>query len=336
MVGFGGLAGAATSLLEQTNWAAWTPALVAGSAAVGLFGVVGPKALPLFGRAALLLFSGASLVFAPGGSGPLLFALLFGLAISWGERGARLAMTIAAATAAAALAFFVHRQVANATELQFLPLVARFALAGAAFSAVSLFAVAVRHVQFSRDQVATEYGRLRDRTAGEVQELVVRAHGVWTRAGACLSEEDDNRRLLEEAVMRLFQTAGRWSEIERDGSQMPAAALADRMESLDRRIQAAEDAVVRKQYQQARAALAEQVRYLKDIGVSRERVLARMHNYLAAMERLHLALVNVESASASREALVGILSDLRELGEDIDIGAAAVGEVERVSSGAKG
>jgi hypothetical protein len=132
-----------------------------------------------------------------------------------------------------------------AAELNALPFAMRLSMAGAAFSAVSLFAVATRHLQVQRDLVAIEYNRLKDRTSGEVQELVIRANGVWNRASASRTEQDENRKLLEEAVMRLFHTARRWSDIDNDNSSLRASALVDRMESLDRRIEAADDNVVR-------------------------------------------------------------------------------------------
>ena len=55
-----------------------------------------------------------------------------------------------------------------------------------------------------------------------------------------------------------------------------------------------------------------------------------MHNYLAAMERLRLALINHRSADASAKSseVAPILADLAELGQEIDLGSQAMGEVE--------
>jgi hypothetical protein len=53
-------------------------------------------------------------------------------------------------------------------------------------------------------------------------------------------------------------------------------------------------------------------------------VVARLHNYLATMERLHLATRNVAATDASQEPLEGLLADLRELGDDMDVPYASV------------
>ena len=107
------------------------------------------------------------------------------------------------------------------------------------------------------------------------------------------------------------------------------------MESLEQRIANTEDEITRNQYEQAKAALAEQLRYIKDIGTSRERVLARMHNYLAAMERLRMAVINLESTNASRDAATDVqplVTDLEKIGADMDSCSEALLEAERLTS----
>jgi hypothetical protein len=161
-----------------------------------------------------------------------------------------------------------------------------------------------------------------------VYELVLRAHSVWARSSARLPEGDESRAILEEAVMRLFDTAQRWSAVESSAADSAAASLVDRMDSLEQRIAGSQDEVVKAQYRQAKDALAEQLKYLEEIGTHRERVLARMHNYLAAMERLRLAVVNLDSQTASSQTVAPIASSLREMGHDIDSCAEALTEAQ--------
>ena len=47
-----------------------------------------------------------------------------------------------------------------------------------------------------------------------MRELVTRAHAVWEQAATSLRERDANREILQDAVLRLFDTARRWSTIE--------------------------------------------------------------------------------------------------------------------------
>jgi hypothetical protein len=197
-------------------------------------------------------------------------------------------------------------------------------------SATGIFALLPRHLELSRDPVAAMHASVAPRLSGEIAELVDRGNKLWKQSKEELDDQDANRQILEEAVLRLMSTAKRWESADSRASKTTASSLADRMEALDKRIDDAEDEVVIKQYEQARAALAEQMKYLSDIGKNRERVLARMHNYLAAMERLQLAVANLASTNASREAvdLTPIVENLEELGQDIDSASTALKELE--------
>jgi small-conductance mechanosensitive channel len=187
-----------------------------------------------------------------------------------------------------------------------------------------------------RDEVATAYEQLAGALQGEVRELVDRGYALWTQTAEQLDAEDVNRATLGEGVLKLLEVARRWRSVEGMGTQTMASNLVERMEALQERIDKTDDEVTRGQYEQARAALAEQLRYIKDIGVSRERVVARMHNYLAAMERLRLAVINLESTHASREAVdvQPLVSSIEQIGADMDSCAEALVEADRLGTGA--
>jgi hypothetical protein len=103
------------------------------------------------------------------------------------------------------------------------------------------------------------------------------------------------------------------------------------MEQIADKVTRSTDPIAKAQYERAHAALGEQLRYVKEIGTARERVIARMHHYLAAMERLRFALINHRSADASRVSTdVGpILEDLQHLGKEIDFASEAAMEMEQ-------
>ena len=265
------------------------------------------------------------------------FSVLFAAALAWGNHGRRLLIALAAGALVIYAAIHVFASVATAAQLASLPTWLVAALAGAAFSMVSVIALLPQHFHIARDPVADAYDNLSAIGNGEVRDLVNRGYRIWTNSAASLSEADPHRQTLEEAVIRLFDVGRRWNNSAAEGAPKLAASLVDRIDTLDKRIDATEDKVAREQYQQAKVALAEQLRYIKEIGTSRERVLARMHNYLAAMERLRLAVINLESANASRDAVQPLLTDVEELGRDIissaeamadaDLAAASVAEV---------
>jgi len=333
------LAGAAAGLiawLALPGGSPWPVALVAGAAALA---AVGPalrrEGRQVLGRALLITVGGACLALAPYGGQPALallgFGALFGAALAWGLRGRRLLAAVALGAGVALIARYCFSSVLLARELDGLPGWMTAALAGAAFSLVAAVALLPRHLELARDPVRAAHQELRGALAGEVAELVDRGARLWTDAAASLPENDLHRTTLQEGVLRLFEVARHWRA---DGPEAAAAGAADglgeRLATLDARIAATGDPIAREQYEQARDAVREQLGYLDAIGTNRERVLARMHNYLAAMERLRLALRNLESANASRTAVEvqPLVADVQDLGRDIDSCAEALVEVD--------
>jgi hypothetical protein len=187
-----------------------------------------------------------------------------------------------------------------------------------------------RHLELGRDRAQEAYAAVAGKLTGEVRELADRGMAVWLQV-AETAPEGAARRAFEDSVVRLFDVARRWQAVEADGGRVAVAALIERLEAIDQRLARTEDAIARAQYQRARDAVAEQLRYVKEIGTSRERVIARMHHYIAAMERLRFALINHRSADASRVSteVQPILEDLDSLGKEIDCASEAMGEVER-------
>jgi len=275
----------------------------------------------LGGLAAHLLSSGASpwrvvIVAGAAAAGIVLAAGGLGKALT-GLRGRRLLVALAVGAGVFLLARHVLGSIAGARELAELPRWLVATTAGIGFALVSVVALLPRHVHFSKDRVGDAFGAIRRELNGEVRDLSQRGFDLWRLTEGQLAEGDPSRSTLEDAVLRLLETARRWQSVEAAQPHTVAADLVKRMDELDARIEKTGDAVAKKQYQQARAALAEQLRYLEGIGTQRERVLARMHAYLAAMEQLRMAVVNLESTAAASE-LAPLLSDLEEMGREVE------------------
>lgn len=263
--------------------------------------------------------------------GTMLFALAFGVLLARGTTGRRFLLSIGAGVLVALAARFVITRMIGAEQLASLPPWLVATTGGAAFAFVGVLGLLPRHLELGRDRVTDAYEACRGGLTGEVRDLAERAMSVWARVDGSLEPASSVRRAIEDSVVRLFDVARRWQSVESDGGRTPADALVERMEQIDRKIAATDDPIARGQYEQARAALGEQLRYLKEIATSRERVVARMHHYLAAMERLRFAVINHRSADASRLSteVQPILDDLRDLGKEIDFTNEALGEVER-------
>lgn len=320
MLAGAGLAGAAASALPGP-----AAAPIAGAAAIigaawaeaeaGRGRLVGRVAACALGAAAFALLAAAGRHDA----GLACFAGAAALALAWGSRGWRLVAGLSAGAALLAAARVAQLSVAEAELFAAAPAPLWAGAGGVAFAAVAVFALVPRHLELRRDRVGAAAAALGGQVGGELAELCARGQGLWKRAAAELDDSDPNRALLEEAVVRLLDTARRWSAAAAEASPELADSLAARMEKLAARADAADDAEAAAQYREARAALGEQLGYLRGISHSRERVVARMHNYLATMERLHLAVVNLRSQSASRSAgeLSPIVASLESIGADI-------------------
>jgi hypothetical protein len=339
------IAGGLVGLAAHVVGLAWSPfgpidgpwglAALVGAAAIGAT----PPSARAEVRAWLSLIAlslvaglGLSLIGPGAGAGAALaFALPTALLLARGLRDHRFAIGVLVAAPAALAARFVLARLVHAPQLAALPPWLVVAAAGAAFAFVLVLARLPRHIDLARDRVADACTRVRPALAGEVAELAERAMDVWRRVATTLEAESPVRRSIEDSVLRLLDVAGRWQAVEADGGRTPVEALVERMQQLDAKIEKSSDDVAKAQYTEARAALAEQIHDLREIATSRERVIARMHHYLAAMERLRLAVIRHRSADASRLSteVQPILDDLRQLGQEIDLTSEAMGEVER-------
>jgi hypothetical protein len=107
------------------------------------------------------------------------------------------------------------------------------------------------------------------------------------------------------------------------------------MADLDQRIAAATDGEVKAQYQAARGALDDQQRYRNHIRQGRERLIARMHNHVAALEKFELAATGLEAARAASAGL-SVVKQLEELSNDVAASGEALAELELGSLGSLG
>ena len=342
----GGLAGLATHVagLAVPAFGATTGAVaVTAVATATTYGMLAPAERTRPPVLARLLLAGVFACAALSGLGavaPWLGSLAFAgmLAVMWGRclagpgrglAGPRLAVAMAGGGAGLLLARFALQRFATAPLLAPAPDWAVAWLAGTGFAGVAVLGLVPRHLHATRDPVREAWEACRGSLGGELQDLLGRAMGVWDSVVRTVAPEDEARRAIEAALLRLIQVAEQWQGIETGSRGDRADALVARVEAMDERIAATDDAVARTQYEHARGALAEQLRYLNEIGTSRDRVLARLHHYVAAIERLRFALVNDRSADASRSSfeVQPLVDSLESLGNDLDLSREAWNEL---------
>jgi hypothetical protein len=216
---------------------------------------------------------------------------------------------------------------------------------GAAYGFLVSVAMVVRQLHWVQDPVTKAFEKIRPTLSGEMLELSDQAVTLYIRTQQVLRDRRANGdqtepalgQAVEKLVLRIFHIGRQWQEVERGAGRTNADELVDRLAGLDKKIEESTDDVARKQYQRAREAVSSQLRYLRDISKNRERVIARVHNYLATLERLHLALWNHRGSDAAKlsDEIQPILDEIEEIGHEMDFASAALDEVADVSEGAK-
>jgi hypothetical protein len=190
---------------------------------------------------------------------------------------------------------------------------------------VGVLAVLPRHLAIAVDPVRAAIRRLPRDLDGEVRGLCDRSIAIWTAANAKLVVGDPGYGLVRDAVCKTLVVATRSADVKLDGAT--DAQLASRIAELDQRIAAASEADIRRQYESARGALDDQRRYRDRIRASRERLIARMHNHVAALEKFELAATGLVAARAAADGTPAI-KQLEELSHDVSASGEALAELE--------
>ena len=213
----------------------------------------------------------------------------------------------------------------GASQLHHLPAWTRDLMASAAMGMIGVVSALPRHLKVSMDPVKTAIRQLPTELDTEVRELCNRSIAIWDSAKDKLADSDPGKNLVRDGVLKTLEVATKSADVKVTGSS--EQELAKRMEDLDKRIASATDAEVKTQYQAARAALDDQRRYRAHIAQNRERLVARMHNHVAALEKFQLAAGGLAAVRAASEGAAAV-KQLEELSADVAASGEALAEIE--------
>ena len=302
----GGLLGIAAGAVIAHGRTGWR--MLGAAAALVLLFAATPSWPTLAGAAALV-----SLAVAAGGPRGLrgLFGVLFG------------ATTIL-------VAMWCALRIGHARQTIHWPALVTTVTAAAAIGIVGALTMLPRHIQIIVDPVRAALKRLPDGLDAEVRGLCARSAAIWSTAQDEISD-DAGKRLVRDGVLKTLEVAAKSADVKIAGPS--DAELGQRMADLDQRIASATDAEVKAQYQAARTALGDQQRYRDHIRQGRERMIARMHNHVAALEKFELAATGLEAARAASAGL-SVVKQLEELSNDVAASGEALVELELGSLGA--
>lgn len=248
------------------------------------------------------------------------------LALAWvagGPRGMRGLIGMAIAAVVGGAAMWSAARIVGAQETSAWPPMAASAVAAAGMAIVASLAALPRHVHAVRDPVRLALAKLPGGLDGEVRGLCTRAVAIWDSAQREIGDAS-SRELVRDGVVKALEVAARSAESKAGASD---AELAKRIEELDQRIAAASDAEVKTQYEAARAAVEDQRGYRARMRQGRERLVARMHNHVAALEKFELAATGLPTAARAAAGATA-LAELEGLSQDVAASGDALAEVE--------
>jgi hypothetical protein len=250
--------------------------------------------------------------------------MALGLALG-GPRGVRGALGVGLSAVIGLVAMYCSLKVVNARETATWPTLLTDALGAGAMGMVAVLAMLPRHLRLALDPIQAAVKNLPLGLDTEVKQLCDRSIAIWTTAKDRLDDGDPGRNLVRDGVLKTLEVAVKSAEVKMTGAS--DAELTARMADLDGRIAAATDAEVRTQYQAARAALDDQRRFRQHIANGRERLVARMHNHVAALEKFQLAATNLEASRMTTGSSTAI-EQLVELSNDVAASGEALAEIE--------
>lgn len=248
--------------------------------------------------------------------------LALGLAAG-GPRGVRGLVGVGLSAVTALVAMWCALRITGARETMMWPSWITGGTAAAAMGMVGVLAMLPRHLVLALDPVQAALKKLPATLEPEVKNLCERSISIWNTTKDKLDDGDPGKNLVRDGVLKTLEVAAKAAEVKLTGDSEKELSL--RMEEFDKRIAAATDAEVKTQYQQARAALADQLRYRDHIRQGRERLVARMHNHVSTLEKFQLAATGLEAARATSSTAT---KQLDELSQDVAASGEALAEIE--------
>lgn len=177
-------------------------------------------------------------------------------------------------------------------------------LAGAIAGLWIVAACAPLHLSQKADAVEARLAALRPLLGAELRPLAERAAAARSAAAAALpaGSRGDLRGLLEALALAALDLACRAAELGRAASVAVEEKLAERVIQLSKNADDTTDAPARGSYLRAAETLSAQLEHCRRVRGSRERIVARLHEEVAQLERARFALTLLEGADADRSA----------------------------------
>jgi len=296
-------AGAAAGALGHVVGAS---AIVAGAvgAAIGSAVAEKPRRASRIGLGLVMASMGAAVGhWVGGGAAMWIVGATLAIALARGGSWKQWLGSVAVGSIVAVIGVLAAQRIGNAAITASWPAWVIAMIGAAVMSLACVVALVPSRIAVEHDAVIAALRLLPQKVDAEIRDLAEQGGRVWAEVKTRV-DDDAGRAMVQDGVLKLVEVAAKSDKIPGDVA-LNKAKVISRIEELDARIAAATDEIARAQYAEARVALDDQRRYLEGIQTSRDRLVARMHNYLAALEKFRLCVIHVETASAADLELCG-------------------------------
>jgi hypothetical protein len=264
------------------------------------------------------------------------FAPLVGMAVGgigaglvWGSSGApRVARSVGYAIMGVVGLFVAYTLLLGDTAISMLALPGiQDALTGGVLGFFLSLGGAVGRIKLDPDPLKPLWDEISGELEGDMAELARQGYDLYTelrsRAENRRKRGKDHKILADvervgaETAERLLRLAQRWCQIERTVDDTARPRLNARLEALEAKIASVSDPIIVSEYGAAAESIRRQLAGFDKIDLGRERLVARMHRCLAALERISLMLLQL-STSDAQDAALNLQPELELLDEMSD------------------
>jgi hypothetical protein len=182
------------------------------------------------------------------------------------------------------------------------PLIA--AISGSVLALFAAISTLSAHLALRPDPVEARCEALIPELSGELRTLASRALELYRLCGHSLGQlpRQPAREELARTLGRLTQDAvslaADWSGVEAQLDQSTRSGLSEQAADLEKSAASAKDPLARRQLELAAASLREEQEGLDELGLRRERIIAKLKSEVALLERARVSLIGLRSGQA--------------------------------------
>ncbi|QDG54434.1 sulfite exporter TauE/SafE family protein [Persicimonas caeni] len=209
----------------------------------------------------------------------------------------------------------------------------REALAGGAWGLFLAVAAGMSDLEWEHNSVISDLDEAIARHRDPVRDYLESAKELYrqiTRECERAEQDDTRRRAVEiatDTVGSLLRFASRFEELRDTLRRSGGERLSRRLERMERRLDDVKDASLRRELEQSRAHILQQVQMRQRLELACARLESRLQRSVTTLEKLHLTLVQHATSATNDAGLTEALSRLEQLADEVELKSLSVDEL---------